>query len=244
MLFSFGILLTWTNSPNEKEKAMFPRIKISLPSFGSIILPLILVLMFVASIFDPEQSVSSSPPPSAENESIEEIVRKAQSGDEASFNRLYQSYYTSIYRHLRRIVGHHEDACDLTVETFLKVWRGLSGLDSALKFRGWLFTIATHTALDFLRQKKVGATHLDCLDEDYIEQYAAKFEASVEERELVALALQQVSSKPRACLLLQLEGFSLSEISRIVGLGDKSAGMYVSIAREQFRKAYKRLEKL
>jgi len=64
----------------------------------------------------------------------------------------------------------------------------------------------------------------------------------MEERELIKQALKQVAPKPRACLLLQIEGFSKSEIAIFVGLRPKSVGTYVSIARVQFRQAYNQLK--
>lgn len=223
---------------------MLPRAKISLLSSIRIVVMFITFLMLAIHALDSEQSEPASSSPSSEEMTNGEVVRKAQAGDEASFNTLYHSYSTQIYRHLLRMVGNHEDASDLVTETFLKAWRGLSSLDNVLRFRSWLFSIATHTALDFLRQRRVSENSLDCLSEDPIDGNAAKFVGRLEERELVRLALQQVSPKPRACLLLQLEGFKLTEIAELVGLGKNSAGMYVSIAREQFRQAYKRLENL
>src|SRR2546422_290877 len=70
----------------------------------------------------------------------------------------------------------------------------------------------------------------------------ARFEGRVEEQELVRLALMRVAPKPRSCLLLHVEGFSQDEIAKLLGLSRKSVGTYVSIAREQFRQAYHRLE--
>ncbi len=68
------------------------------------------------------------------------------------------------------------------------------------------------------------------------------FEDEIEEQELIQLALAQVAPKPRACLLLQIEGFSQEEIARQVGLQKKSVGTYVSMAREQFRQSYRQLK--
>ena len=55
---------------------------------------------------------------------------------------------------------------------------------------------------------------------------------------------QPVHPKFRACLLLQLEGFDQQEIAQLLGLSKNSVATYVSVAREQFRRAYHRLEHL
>lgn len=223
---------------------MIPRAKISLPLAMKILALLITFPILGASALGSKQSESTSSPSSTGETRMDEVVRKAQSGDEASFNTLYQSYYAQIYRHLLRLVGNHEEASDLAVETFLKAWRGLPGLDDVLRFRSWLFSIATHTGLDFLRKRKGSISSWECLSEDHLDENAVRFTSHLEERELVELALQEVAPKPLACLLLQLEGFSLAEIAELMGLEKNSAGTYVSIARNQFRKAYNRLANL
>jgi RNA polymerase sigma-70 factor, ECF subfamily len=180
--------------------------------------------------------------PSEGEETILDAVKKSQEGDETAFTTLYQSYYMRIYYYLLRTVGSPEDASDLVDETFAKAWRGLPGMLDGRRFNSWLYSIATRTALDHLRRRKKGPAFWSSTDEDLIEEHTTSFEARIEEQELIWLALAQVAPKPRACLLLQIEGFSQEEIARQVGLQRKSVGTYVSMAREQFRRAYRRLE--
>ena len=176
-----------------------------------------------------------------DEETILGIVARAREGDESSFTALYQWYYTPIYRHLVRLVSNHEEASDLAMETFSKVWRALPSMQDTRCFRRWLYQIATNAALDHLRRKKSRPPLWENAGEDMLDKPAASFEDRVEEGELVGLALKQVQAKPRACLLLQLEGFSQAETASLLGLQTKSVGTYVSMAREQFRRAYYRL---
>jgi len=215
---------------------MSHRVQVALSSIKRIVLLLGMLLLLAASTFDD----APLPPPNDE-EVIAEVVRKAQEGDEASFTLLYRWYYAQIYKHLRRMVGNYEDASDLASETFQKAWKGLLGVHDRRKFPNWLYSIATHVALDHLRRKKVRQPFWEYPSEDQIYEDTVRFEGSVEKRELVGLALMHVAPKPRACLLLQLEGFSQDEIARLLGLNRKSVGTYVSMAREQFRRAYHRL---
>lgn len=202
-----------------------------------ILLLLSILLLLAAFAFD-----DAFPAPPDDEEAIAEVVRRAaQKGDEASFTLLYLWFYAQIYRHLLRMVGNHEDASDLAVETFQKAWKGLPGVHDRRKFAGWLYSIATHVALDHLRRKKVRQPFWEYLGKDQADEDTVCFEDGVDERELVRLALMEVAPKPRACLLLQLAGFSQDEIARQLGLNRKSVGTYVSVAREQLRQAYRRV---
>ena len=207
-----------------------------------IVPPLLLVLLLATGTLHNGQD---EPPPMSPNgdETSLDVVRKAQAGDESSFTTLYHWYYTRIYYYLLRMVGNHEDASDLAAETFTKAWRALPGILDGRRFSSWLYSIATHMAIDFLRRQKKDQALWDSLDENPNHEHTVRFEDWVEEEELVRLALMQVAPKPRACLLLQLEGFTQAEIAKLVGLRKKSVGTYVCTAREQFRRAYHQLQK-
>jgi len=203
-----------------------------------IALSIFLVLLAVWTV----DAGQTEPPP--DEGSIPGIVKKAQNGDDLSFDALYRSYYTQIYAYLVRLVGNHEDASDLAQETFTRAWRSLPGVHDGQRFRSWLYRIATNAALDHLRRQKRSRRFWEHQGQEAIDEHIVRLEGRVEEQELVQLALQHVTPKLRACLVLQLEGFSQQEIAQLMGLSRKSVGTYVSIAREQFRQAYSRLENL
>ena len=69
-----------------------------------------------------------------------------------------------------------------------------------------------------------------------------RFEEQMEEQELIRLALEEVSPRPRTCYLLYFQaGLSHAEIAEFMGMKEKSVGTYISMARDQFRRAYNRL---
>ena len=186
--------------------------------------------------------MSELPPlPPNDEDILLNVVRKAQEGDESSFTQLYQWYYTDIYKHLLRLVGISEDAADLAAVTFTRAWRRLPGIHDGRHFRGWLYKIATNAAIDHLRNKKNKFLLWGRADEDPTNEYAERFEERIEVEELVRLVLKQVAPKPRACLVLHLEGFSNEEIAMFLGFKEKSVGTYLSTARKQFLRAYRRL---
>jgi len=71
-----------------------------------------------------------------------------------SFNLLIRKYQQKIYWHVRRIVITHEDANDVTQETFIKVWKNLDSFKEESQLFTWIYRIATNEALSFLRKKR------------------------------------------------------------------------------------------
>ena len=72
-----------------------------------------------------------------------------------SFNLLIRKYQQRVYWHVRRIVIDHDDANDVTQESFIKLWKHLAGFKEESQLFTWIYRIATNEALSFLRKKRV-----------------------------------------------------------------------------------------
>jgi RNA polymerase sigma-70 factor (ECF subfamily) len=62
-----------------------------------------------------------------------------------------------VYYFIRRMVLNHEDANDLTQNTFIKVWEKRDSFKGTAKLSTWVFSIATNEALGHLRKQKLRA---------------------------------------------------------------------------------------
>lgn len=71
-----------------------------------------------------------------------------------AFNQLVRKYQQKVYWHIRKMVIDHEDADDLTQETFIKVWKHLENFRQDAQLYTWLYRIATNECLNFLKSKK------------------------------------------------------------------------------------------
>lgn len=86
-----------------------------------------------------------------------EIIAAIRKNEEKGFKMLLSQYSRRVYWHVRRAVGCHHDAEDVTQEAFLRIFKSLGGLKSAGALRGWIYRIATNEALRFL-EKRYGDT--------------------------------------------------------------------------------------
>lgn len=71
----------------------------------------------------------------------------------AAFQKLLKQYQRPLYNHIRGIVIDHDDADDVLQNTFIKVFRHISGFKGDSKLFTWIYRIATNEALTFLAQK-------------------------------------------------------------------------------------------
>lgn len=71
-----------------------------------------------------------------------------------AFECILDKYQERIYWLARRIVIDHDDADDVTQNTFIKVWTQLDGYRGESKLYTWLYRVATNEALQFLQKKR------------------------------------------------------------------------------------------
>lgn len=82
------------------------------------------------------------------------LISKAQARDEEAFRILVERHQSKVYHLLLGMLRDEDQAQELTQETFVKAWKGLPAFRGDSTLWTWLYRIAYHTALDFLRKKK------------------------------------------------------------------------------------------
>lgn len=139
--------------------------------------------------------------------------------DRAAFGVLYDRYVTPIHHYCFRLLGNRQAAEDATAETFTKALVALPRFDprsGSGSFRGWLFTIAHHAAMDALRRRP--AHHLtegwETADPDPLPE--ERIVADEAARELHA-ALATLTDDQRTIMHLRLAGLSAPEVAQVLG---------------------------
>jgi RNA polymerase sigma-70 factor, ECF subfamily len=161
-----------------------------------------------------------------------------------AFNAIYEEYRTPVFNYVYHLVGNRDEAADLTQDTFVKVYRALpSRTDGSLS--AWLYRIATNTAYDVLRRRKlIGWKPL----QDLVQEPAAVGSADDPQEtygtvELVRAALRRMPQSYRAALLLYTqEGYSYSEVAKALNISEKGVKMYLSRSRQSFREHYQAVQ--
>ena len=86
-----------------------------------------------------------------------------ETGSKEDLQLLMQKHYESIYRSVFSILRNHQDADEITNETFLKAFKKRETIKYPDKFLEWLYATAKNAAID-RRRKMSELTYLDDAD--------------------------------------------------------------------------------
>ena len=128
----------------------------------------------------------------------DKLVERIMLGDEKAAEELIKRYYTPILRYCKRQCFNLEKAEDLTQETFLKLFKNLSGYKEKRKFKAYLYTIANHLCIDENRKMK------ECFleNEEEIGDDCAELHRLEDQSEIEYL-LNILSSEQRGAVILR-----------------------------------------
>src|ERR1035438_3379265 len=83
-----------------------------------------------------------------------ELMLRVRDGDQASFSLLLGKHRVPLIHFLFRMVQNQAIAEDLAQEVFMRVYRSRNSYQPTAKFSTWLFRIATHLTLNWIRDGK------------------------------------------------------------------------------------------
>lgn len=173
-------------------------------------------------------------------------IRRAQRGDAAAFERLYQLHSGRVFALCLRMLKNPAEAEDSTQEVFLRVFRKIQSFRGEAAFSTWLHRVAVNTVLMRLRRSMLVKTPLHELSDNGEETGVPRQELGgpdlhlegYVDREALEKAIAQLPPRCKLMFVLyDIQGYAHNEIARI-------AGCSVGNAKSQLHKARTRLREL
>lgn len=150
------------------------------------------------------------------------LVKLAQAGDVAAFERLAGEHYQSVYAFSVGLCGDSAEAADIAQEALLKAFRKLGSYRFAASFRSWLLQVTRNTFRDRMRSHQQQRSKVRRLAERTVPDSPADPEqvlAAKQTRALLEGALARLEPQFREVVVLfDLQGFAYREIAEICGV--------------------------
>ena len=180
-----------------------------------------------------------------------DLARRLRAGEESAFDVFFAEYFPRVYRFARSRLGGDEDAAEEVAQTTL-----IKALAKVGTYRGeaalftWLCSFCRHE-IDRWFVRAGRSAHVSLTDESsetraMLDAIAALSDEDPEQEyrrselsRLVHAALDHLPGRYRDALVWKyLEGRSVEEIGRRLGLGYKAAESLLTRAREAFRESF------
>jgi RNA polymerase sigma-70 factor (ECF subfamily) len=173
-----------------------------------------------------------------------QLMLRVKEGDDASFAALLERYRAPVIHFIYRMVQSQHIAEELAQDVFLRVYRARKGYEPNAKFTTWLFRIATHIALNAIRDGR-GERGTESLDDQEakaselpdrrrtIEQVMVEYDRLAEVRR----AVQALPAKQRAAVLMhKYHELDYAQIARALGCSESAVKSLLFRAYETLRR--------
>jgi RNA polymerase sigma-70 factor (ECF subfamily) len=174
--------------------------------------------------------------------SMSALVRGAQAGDEAAFERLVRRHYEQIHRWALARTGDRDDADDVTQEVLVRLHRHIGSFDGRSAFGTWLYQVTRSAAADLHRktarrerlaakakQEAAPASHDPRQEPHAVDEKRATG--------LVRAFLEELSERQREIFdLCDLQGFGSVEVGAMLKMEPVTVRSHLFRARKTIRK--------
>ncbi|MGB2635082.1 MAG: sigma-70 family RNA polymerase sigma factor [Candidatus Acidiferrum sp.] len=175
-----------------------------------------------------------------------EAIRRAQAGDSAAFDFLYQLHSRRVYALCLRMVNNPADAEDLMQEAFLQLFRKIGTFRGESAFSTWLHRMTVNVVLMRLRKKSLPTDSLEETLDPEAENSSPKRDVGAPDLRLsgavdrvnLERSIEQLPPGYRTVFVLHdVQGYEHNEIADIMGCS-------VGNSKSQLHKARTRLREL
>ena len=172
-----------------------------------------------------------------------------------SYELLVERHMQQVYRIVYRVVGHQQEAEDISQEVFLKAYNNLKRFEERASFSSWLYRIALNSGLDALDKAKHrpqttttvrtggGSSSQDGAEEvDLLSLQPSHHEGPedavirAELRQCISRVLKILDREQASVLIMRdFDGSSYDEIAQTLGAGLSAVKMRIHRARLSFQ---------
>ncbi len=184
-----------------------------------------------------------------------DLIGRAQRGDQEAFAALLRLHRRRVFALIGHLVRQPADIEDLAQQVFLKVYRALGRFNFQASFSTWLHRIVVNECYDHLRRhrarKSSAGNEVAVEDLAELERLGAAGNSPrpldaarrLELRQTVEQLFARLPADDRLLLALrELEGLSMEEIARVLGVKENTVKVRLFRARKRLVEIHRRLQ--
>ena len=174
-----------------------------------------------------------------------QLMLRVRDGDDTSFALLLERHRGPVVHFLYRMVQNQPVSEELAQEVFLRVYRSRATYEPTAKFTTWLFRIATHVALNSIRDRKkekgqesLNEEMLDGMERQVVDRQQTVEQEMIHEvkRREVRQAIEALPAKQRAAVLMhKYEGLDYAQIAAVLSCSESAIKSLLFRAYESLR---------
>jgi len=148
---------------------------------------------------------------------------------------LYDKYAASMLGLCRRYVHGEQEAEDVMIGGFMKVFSKIGSFEGKGSFEGWIKRIMINESLGHIRKHKAMYLETDIEAADK-EPDLDKLSSALEAKDLLKMINELPSGYRTIFNLYAIEGYSHKEIGELLGINENTSKSQLSRARVQLQK--------
>ncbi|MDX1315543.1 MAG: RNA polymerase sigma factor [Eudoraea sp.] len=170
--------------------------------------------------------------------SDQHLIKRLKKGDNQAFRALIEQYKHMVYTLALRIVKNEEDAEEVSQDTFIKVYQSIGSFKGDSKLSTWLYRIAYHRSLDYVKKnkRKLQTTQLEWEETTNIQLAEMTWDhmEAMEKREIIQAALKHLPGEDGVILsLFYFESLSLKEIAGVLDITNNTVKVRLHRSRKR-----------
>lgn len=162
--------------------------------------------------------------------SEEQLIRSCLKKDRAAQQELYQNYASKMLGVCRRYVNDVDQAEDVMIQAFIKVFNKLDQFKFEGSFEGWIRRIMVNESLTFIRKNKNLYLEVD-IEEAHREPDYTRLDDHLQAEDLLKLIAQLPTGYRTVFNLYAIEGYSHKEIAERLKISQNTSKSQLSRAR-------------
>jgi len=167
-----------------------------------------------------------------------ELIAKIAKKDQNAFQTFFYIYKNRLYYYFYKLLENQEDAEELTMETFFRIYRNAGTFRGESKVSSWVFGIARRVCLEHLKEKNKSIKTLELYEGDAVSEGSP----INEDVELVRKAIEKLAPYEREVLFLAYyEELPYEDIAKVLDIPVGTVKSRVFNAKAKLKKIIKEM---